>query len=484
MLRGYAGVVQDTRGRHASEGAWEPFMHEIDDGEDTLKAIAKSTWCSGYIGMFGASYKGYAQWAAAASGEPHLKALVSLAAAGTSFVDGSFPGGAVSCGDVPWLALTGERYTDFSAVKRDDWEDILAHRPVSSILKDRLGLEMPFWSEHFTHPCDDAYWAPNNWYKAAIKRGGVSINALIQSGWFDDNAKGSLEAIRLTDAAGKGERKLLLGAWCHAGNSNHELGGFDMGSRALRYDLDLQYFKWFEKHLKGRCDVDTGPEAEYFTLGENRWKTGGSWPPACTKRTTYLLGEGTLLKDVPPEGSLSYDYDPLHPARQLIDPSENELQIPADYSEEEKRSDYLTFTSAAFAAPAIFTGTARFLVYWSSDVPSTDLVVRLSKVDAEGRSVKMAMSELNLCLRDGPDTHSFMEPGVVYKAELETANFSFLVRAGERLRVSVTSSAENYLFPNPNTEEGLLGTAVRTARNTLHFGGKHPSCVILSEEVR
>ena len=483
VLRGYAGVVQDTRGRHESEGTWDPFMYEIGDGEDTLRAIADSPWCDGNIGMFGASYSGYTQWAAAASGDAHLKALVSLVTAGTAFVDGPFPGGAVSSGDVAWLALTQERYTDFTALQREDWKDILGYRPVSSIMKDRLGLDMPFWSERLAHPCDDAYWASNNWYKAAQKRGCVSVNALIQSGWFDDNAKGSLQAIRLTDSIGTGDRKLLLGAWCHAGNSNRELGGFDMGSRALRYDIDLHYFRWFEKYLRGRL-VDTGPKTEYFTLGENVWKTADQWPPEVTEETVYMLGDGILAKEAQPEGSQSFLYDPDDPAHQLINTSDNELQIPADYSEEEKRADHLTFTGEAFAAPAVFTGTARFVLWVSSDAPSTDLVVRLSKVDTEGRSVKMGMSVLNLCLRDGLEAHSFMQPGVIYRVELETANFSFLVERGERIRVSVTSSAENLLFPNPGTKEGLTGTAVHPARNTLHFGGEHPSCVILSEEKR
>jgi putative CocE/NonD family hydrolase len=482
VLRGFAGVVQDTRGRHASEGVWEPCMHEICDGEDTLKAIAASPWCSGSIGMFGASYKGYAQWAAAASGEPHLKALVSLAAAGTPFVDASFPGGTASSGDVAWLSITGERYTDLKAIKRDDWKDILAHRPVSSILKDKLGLDMPFWSERLKHPCDDAYWAPSNWYKAAQKLGSTSVNALIQSGWFDDDANGTLQAIRLTDETGTGERRLLLGAWCHAGNSNHELGGLDVGTGALRYDLDLQYFKWFERHLKGRRDVDAGARAEYFTLGENAWKKCEKWPPEGSEEVVYMLGDGTLSKDAQPEGSLSFVYDPCHPAPQLINTSDNELQIPADYSQEEKRPDYITFTSGAFEAPAVFTGTARFILWVSGDAPSTDLVVRLTKVEPDNRSVKMGMSVLNMCLRDGLETHSYMQPGVIYKAELETANFSFLVKKGERIRVSITSSAEKYIFPNPNTEEGLLGTEVRIARNTVHFGGEHPSRVILSIE--
>ena len=91
VMHGFAVAIQDTRGRHDSEGAWEPFMYETEDGSDTLDQLAACDWCNGDIGMFGPSYLGFVQWAAAASGNPHLKALVSLVAAGTDvLVAGSY----------------------------------------------------------------------------------------------------------------------------------------------------------------------------------------------------------------------------------------------------------------------------------------------------------------------------------------------------------------------------------------------------------
>lgn len=61
VQRGYAVVVQDVRGRNASEGEWLPNYHEVEDGDDTLNWIAAQPWCSGRIGMVGGSYLGYVQ---------------------------------------------------------------------------------------------------------------------------------------------------------------------------------------------------------------------------------------------------------------------------------------------------------------------------------------------------------------------------------------------------------------------------------------
>ena len=39
--RGYVFVYQDVRGRHESEGKWEPFRNDIEDGYDTVEWAAK-----------------------------------------------------------------------------------------------------------------------------------------------------------------------------------------------------------------------------------------------------------------------------------------------------------------------------------------------------------------------------------------------------------------------------------------------------------
>ena len=73
--RGFALVVQDVRGRYASEGVFQPPVQEDRDGDDTLNWIARQSWSDGNIGMLGGSYLGIAQWRAALSKNPHLRAI-------------------------------------------------------------------------------------------------------------------------------------------------------------------------------------------------------------------------------------------------------------------------------------------------------------------------------------------------------------------------------------------------------------------------
>ena len=44
---GYAVVIQDCRGRYDSDGPWEPYVHERDDGYDTLNGSASSPGATG-----------------------------------------------------------------------------------------------------------------------------------------------------------------------------------------------------------------------------------------------------------------------------------------------------------------------------------------------------------------------------------------------------------------------------------------------------
>ena len=73
---GYAVVIQDTRGRFASEGEFYPFLNEADDGYDTVEWCASQPWSTGKVGMFGASYVGATQWLAAMAVPPSLAAIV------------------------------------------------------------------------------------------------------------------------------------------------------------------------------------------------------------------------------------------------------------------------------------------------------------------------------------------------------------------------------------------------------------------------
>ena len=75
---GYAFVAQDVRGRFESEGSWTPFLHERDDGSDSIDWLIRQPWCNGDVAMFGASYGGMCAWYAATSGHTRLRAVIAI----------------------------------------------------------------------------------------------------------------------------------------------------------------------------------------------------------------------------------------------------------------------------------------------------------------------------------------------------------------------------------------------------------------------
>ncbi len=71
---GYAVLIQDVRGRYESEGKWDPFRHEAEDGYDTIEWAARQPWSNGKVATQGGSYLGHVQWRAASLKPPHLVA--------------------------------------------------------------------------------------------------------------------------------------------------------------------------------------------------------------------------------------------------------------------------------------------------------------------------------------------------------------------------------------------------------------------------
>ena len=107
--RGYAVVIQDVRGRYASEGEFRPLHQEIDDGHDSVEWVGRQEWCSGRVGMYGISYGGATQWLAALGGPPSLAAIAPGYTA-SDYHDGwAWQGGAFELGfNLTWAtgALT------------------------------------------------------------------------------------------------------------------------------------------------------------------------------------------------------------------------------------------------------------------------------------------------------------------------------------------------------------------------------------------
>ena len=86
--RGYVVVVQDTRGRYASEGDFYPFLREAADGYDTVEWAAQLPWSSAKVGTVGQSYMAVVQYQVAATRPPHLVAMCPVSGS-TSYFENS-----------------------------------------------------------------------------------------------------------------------------------------------------------------------------------------------------------------------------------------------------------------------------------------------------------------------------------------------------------------------------------------------------------
>jgi len=76
--RGYIVVVQDVRGTFTSDGEFDPMRNEGADGADSIAWAAALPGSNGIIGMFGGSYMGFTQWAAAREAPAALHAMAPM----------------------------------------------------------------------------------------------------------------------------------------------------------------------------------------------------------------------------------------------------------------------------------------------------------------------------------------------------------------------------------------------------------------------
>ena len=192
--RGYAMLVQDVRGRYASDGEFRPYQNEGSDGYDTIEWAAKQSWSNGKVGTFGLSYPGAVQWLAAVENPPHLVAMVPAMTFSTP-QNFFYAGGTWDMSWIEWIwdniafdvrvkkNLPGPKtYAD--AVKA--WDDVAVKMQRTVPLRDLAELKdvAPYYYDWLSHPVDDPWW---NWCELRNRYDRVHAAVLNLSAWYDDN---------------------------------------------------------------------------------------------------------------------------------------------------------------------------------------------------------------------------------------------------------------------------------------------------------
>ena len=274
---GYVAVIQDMRGRWASEGEFTKYAAtEPRDGYDTVTWLAEQPYSDGSIGMWGTSYSAHTAADAAKLNPPALKAiLLNQGGMANAWDHAVRHGGAFELGrELTWVwRQIAAEYDDpvvaklFETESIEDWYQAMPLREGLSPLRFAPEYERYFLDE-YTRSDYSPYWqsAPLNWsehYDAT-----ADIAMLHVGGWYDIFLRGTVQNfVELSDRK-RAPIELLVGPWSHSGNARTYAGDVDFGADAAIDDFFIDFQRrWFDQHLK-QSGEDGSDRIRLFVMGD------------------------------------------------------------------------------------------------------------------------------------------------------------------------------------------------------------------------
>jgi putative CocE/NonD family hydrolase len=463
--RGYQVLIQSCRGTGGSEGDFNAYRHEIEDGLTTLAWLEQQPWFSGKVAMFGPSYLGIVQWAVATSPPGSLRAMAApiSSARVRAF---TYPGGTFSLDStLSWLALLASQ----RAGGRLGVRGRLAARrrmargfealPLSEADVAVTGERVPFYQDWLARMDDDAFWAPVE-YDRHLES--LTVPVTMVTGWYDMFLPAQLADYQALRTAGRDVR-LTIGPWKHT-----DAG---VAGESLRDSLE-----WFGMHLQGLDGNSRRSRVRLFVGGARRWIDVADWPhPA--RRVRWHLQPGRLLHTRLAQVSAPdcYRYDPSDPTPSVGGSLLARSGGPRDNRALERRSDVLVYTSAALVRDLEVIGPVSAELYVRSSLEHTDFFVRLCDVEPSGKS-------RNIC--DGLQrmTPTAWRRGAdgVSAAEVHLWPAAHVFRRGHRVRVQVSSGAHPRFARNLGGGEPLpTAMTMRAADQEIWHDPDHPSAIVL-----
>ncbi len=511
---GYVVVVQDVRGRFASEGTFKPFHQEIADGFDTVEWAARQPWSNGRVGMYGLSYLGATQWLAAASQPPNLQAIFPGVTASDYYDGWTYQGGAfilgfnlmwahtafalpeVMRGDIP-DSEKQEILRGIYGVAFNHWP-ALKHLPLAELASIADPRVATYYKDWLAHPTRDDFWEAVN-IEAHHPR--IHTPALNLGGWYDLFIRGTLRNFSgmrsdgATDIARNGQR-LVVGPWSHGTALQARTGNRVFGAAAALL-LDELHLRWFNHWLKDEPNgVDRDAPVRVFTMGEDAWREYSEWPPAEAQEVSYYLhsngaantarGDGVLSTDGPgSERPDHFVYDPLNPCPTVggaLFPSPNDVPPGAfDQTPVEQRPDVLCYSTDVIQRPVRVVGPVRARIWMQSSATDTDFTAKLVDVEPDGTAWNLCDGMVRARYHAGFSSASPLPAGPV-ELEIDLAGTANLFRAGHRIRLEISSSNFPRFDRNTNTGANIATDAsIEVAFNTVLHDSTHPSRLVLFE---
>jgi hypothetical protein len=500
---GYAIFIQDTRGRYESEGKWEPFRTEAEDGYDTIEWAAKQPWSNGKVATQGGSYLGHVQWRAGSLTPPSLVTMFPAVASTNIYANWITLGGAFRLSfNYGWgvvrmpnrIMLPQYWHSEAYSPTELKYETILNHLPLSNGDLESAGGVVQHYRDWVTHADYDDYWKSISDEERFDK---VKVPAFTSGGWFDIFVQGTINGyvgMRRHGGSEKARResRMIIGAWGHG--PSQKVGDVDFGPINNRNQFETE-LRWFDYQMKGvRNGLEKEPPVELFYMGINQWQHEQDWPIPGTKYTPFYISSGGQANTPAGNGRLSaskidgapsdqYRYDPNDPVPTVG--GNNCCGTPTQAGPKDQRplagrKDILVYNSEPLREPMAIAGPVKMKLYAATDGPDTDWVVRLIDVAPDGFAINICEGILRARYRQGTARPSLLTPNQTYEYEVDLVGTANVFLPGHRIRVDVTSSHFPQFDRNPNTGEPQGASAkVRVAAQTVYHSADRASHILL-----
>ena len=457
--RGYHVLIQSVRGTFGSGGHFDPFVHEIDDGADTVAWLRDQPWFTGTFATMGLSYLGFTQWALLADPPPEMKAAVITV--GPHDVSGPRWGtGSFGINDfLGWSDLVSRQEDPrrLRVMLRQARAQRLVTQaslglPLGESSRALLDEGAPWFESWLEHPrADDAFWTRLH-LRDAVERADIPV--LFVTGWQDLFLEQTLEQYGRLRSRGV-TTGLTIGPWTHSQMMTKA------GTTVIRESLE-----WLGTHLGGAAAQRPASVRIHLagSPGGVGWLDLTDWPPPMPEHVLYPQPAGRLADTAPDAASdaetttATFVYNPADPTPTVG----GRLLSPAggyrDDTALARRADVLTFTGDPLPADLCVVGTPVLELSHSCANPHNDLFARVSQVDEHGGSRNVS---------DGYRA-SAPDSGTV-RIELDAIAHTF--PAGSRIRVLVAGGSHPRFLRNLGTgEPAVNATGFATARHTVHLG--------------
>lgn len=464
--KGFAYARLDLRGTGESSGLLrdEYLAQEQEDIVDVIDHLSRQPWCNGAVGMRGYSWGGFNSLQVAALRPPALKAIITACSTDDRYLtDAHYVGGVPAFVNLLWGAL-------FKNVLVDAPDPKIVGGRWRQMWIERLRNSPAVVSEWLSHPTYDEYWRHGSVSK---DYGAIRCGVYAVGGQTDAYTSTVLRLLSNLSAPRKG----LIGPWAHQFPDGATPGpGLDWLAEEVR---------WWRYWLYGEDNgVMREPMLRVYvnerTAGEvwprdvpGRWISEAVWPSPHISNAAWYLNDAGLEagaqprreKVLPPHqtmGMAKRDWLPLNMAGDL----------PRDQAQDEAKG--LVFDSQPLETDVTVVGNGSAVLRVAADRHVAKAVVRLSELDAEGRSWSITYGALNLTHREGHDRPSHLEPGRAYDVTVPLGFAAHKFKRGSRIRLTVSESMWPLLAPSPQpvaltvtTGASFLKLPVRTSAAAL-----------------